>query len=110
MWVIEEIQREVQVVQRQRGGLREVGPLSPPVLIAGQFGQRLGEAVRHHREERQLMGRTTGATRLQAPQDLANAQLLPQRPGHVDDPQRPSPLDVEGLAGGLTSGGTSMPP
>src|SRR5262249_20080018 len=38
--------------------------------------------------------------RLQAPQDLANAQCLPQRPGHVDDPQRPRPLDVDGLARG----------
>src|SRR5215831_16415881 len=46
------------------------------------------------------MGRTTRATRLQAPQNLANAQFLPQRPGHMDDPQRPSPLDVDGLAGG----------
>src|SRR5262249_13129632 len=46
------------------------------------------------------MGRTTRSPRLQAPQDLANAQFLPQRPGHMDDPQRPSPLDVDGLAGG----------
>src|SRR5215468_2592902 len=41
------------------------------------------------------MGRPPGATRLQAPQDLANAQFLPQRSGHMDDTQRPSPLDVE---------------
>src|SRR5262244_3766751 len=46
------------------------------------------------------MGRTTRSPRLQAPQDLANAQFLPQRPGHMDDTQRPSPLDVDGLAGG----------
>src|SRR5215468_6234301 len=97
---VEEIQREVQVVQRQRRGLWEVGSLREPVLIARQLGQGLGEAVRYHREERQLMGRTTGAARLQAPQDLANAQFLPQRPCHMDDPQRPSPLDVDGLAGG----------
>ena len=46
------------------------------------------------------MGRTTRSPRLQAPQDLANAQFLPQRSGHVDNPQRSSPLDVESLAGG----------
>src|SRR5215831_6300345 len=46
------------------------------------------------------MGRPPGATRLQAPQDLANAQFLPQRSGHMDDTQRPSPLDVDGLTGG----------
>jgi hypothetical protein len=74
---VEEIQREVQVVQCQRGGLWEVGPLRPPGLIAGQFGQGLGQAVRHHREERQCMGRTTRSPRLQAPQDLAKAQCLP---------------------------------
>jgi hypothetical protein len=99
MWGIEEIQRKVQVVQRQRGGLRKVGSLRHPVLIAGQLGQGLGQAVRHHREERQFMGRTTGSTRLQVPQDLANAQFLPQRPGHVDDTQRLGPLNVEGLSG-----------
>lgn len=83
---VEKIEREVQVVQCQRGGLWEVGPLSQPVLLAGQFGEGLGQAVRHHREERQLMRRTTRSSRLQAPQDLANAQFLPQRPSHVDDP------------------------
>ena len=97
---VEEIQRAVQVVQRQRGGLREGGPLCQPVLRAGQFGQGLGEAVRHPRKERQLMGRTPGSTRLQAPQDRANAQCLPQRPGHMDNTQRPRPLDVDSLAGG----------
>ena len=35
---VEEIQREVQVVQRQRRGFREVDALRPPGLIARQFG------------------------------------------------------------------------
>src|SRR5215471_92966 len=45
------------------------------------------------------MGRTTRSPRLHAPQDLANAQFLPQRSGHVDDSQWPSPLNVDSLAG-----------
>src|SRR4029434_6392518 len=45
------------------------------------------------------MGRTTRSSRLQAPQDLANAQFLPQCPRHVDDPQRPRPLNVDSLPG-----------
>jgi hypothetical protein len=45
------------------------------------------------------MGRTPRSPRLQAPQDLSNAQFLPQRSGHVDDTQWPSPLNVESLAG-----------
>jgi hypothetical protein len=96
---VEEIQRKVQVVQRQCRGFREVDPLRPPVLIARPLGEGLGEAVRHHREERQLMGRTPRSPRLQAPQDLANAQFLPQRSGHVDDSYRSSPLNVDSLAG-----------
>src|SRR5215470_104182 len=46
------------------------------------------------------MGRTPRAPRLQAPQDLANAQFLPQCSGHMHEPQRPRPLNVDGLAGG----------
>ena len=45
------------------------------------------------------MGRTTRSSRLQAPQDLANAQFLPQRPGHVDDPCEAGPTNVDSPPG-----------
>jgi len=96
---VEAIQRAGQVVQRQRRGFWEGDPLRPPGLRARQLGEGRGEARRHQRAERQRMGRTPRSPRRQAPPARAHAQCLPQRSGHVDAPQRPSPRNVENLAG-----------
>jgi hypothetical protein len=80
---IEEVQRKVALFHGQSLRLGKVDPLGHPVVVASPLGERLGETVGHHGEERQLMGSTLVRAALEAAQDLADAQLFPQGPGHM---------------------------
>jgi hypothetical protein len=101
---VEEVEREVQLIERQRLGVRQVHPRPQPVVMARQLGERLQEAIGDHREQRQLVGGAPAAPPLVAAEDLADAELLPQRPHDVDGPQRARPLELDLLAQGREFG------
>ncbi len=97
---VEEVQGEVALFERERFGLRQVDARGQPVLVTGELGQRLHQAVGDHREQRQLVRGPPLAPPLRAAEDLADAACFPARAYNVDGPQRAGPFQLDLLTRG----------
>jgi hypothetical protein len=75
----------------------------------GQLGQRLHQAVGHHREQRQLVRGLAPAPPLLAAEDLADAEFFPERPHNVDRPQQRAHSSAIFSPGAASSAGVAMP-